>query len=324
MITVICPVLNEAEFIESLIENFLSSNPQNKELIIIDGGSIDKTVEIVKKWSNRSKKIRLIHNRNKFVPFALNEAIKSSYGDPIIRLDAHTVYEKDYFEKILSTFEKTESDIVGGPMRAVGKTIFQKSVAYCTSTIFGIGDSKIHNQNFIGESDHVYLGAWRRNIFNEIGFFDENLKRNQDDEFHYRAKSFGKKIYLNSEIKSYYFPRSSLAGLFKQYFQYGLYKPLVLKKVKSELKLRHLVPSFFIIYLISLIYLTNFFQLIPLIFYLILLFYFSLVNNLNFIGKILSLIIYSSIHISYGFGFIIGIKNLIGGKKTKVINESLV
>lgn len=312
MITVICPVYNEAKHIEGLLKQFSNSLPEKKELLIIDGGSTDKTVEIVKNWSEKSKNIRLLNNSNKFVPFALNLAIKNSDGDPIIRLDAHTEYEKDYFEKILFTFENTDADIVGGPMRAIGKTPFQRSVASCTSTIFGIGDSKIHNENYTGVSDHVYLGAWRRKIFKEIGYFDEQLKRNQDDEFHYRAKSFGKKIFLNPEIKSYYYPRSSWESLIKQYFQYGFFKPIVLKKVRSEIKLRHLIPSLFVLYLVALIFISQLpLTIVPIILYIFVLLYFSFANKLGIVEKLISLLVYPSIHISYGLGFLIGIKNLI-------------
>ncbi len=206
-------------------------------------------------------------------------------------MDAHTEYEEDYFTQIINTFEKSGSEIVGGPMRAIGNTAFQRSVAYCTSTSFGIGGSKIHQKDYEGESDHVYLGAWKKKLFDDIGLFDEKLKRNQDDEFHYRARSLGKKIYLNPKIKSYYYPRSSLKNLFKQYFQYGLFKPLVLKKVKSEAKFRHLIPPLFILYLISLPIAIKFpLYLLPLLVYLIINLFFSVNNRMNFTEKFFSCI----------------------------------
>ena len=308
MITVICPTYNEKEFIEQIIRFFLNAKPDDKELLIVDGGSADGTREIVKEWASKYSSIKLIDNPDKYVPFALNKAIRMSLGNPIIRLDAHTEFAHDYFERIIETFNIIGADIVGGPMRAVGKSNFQKAVAYATGTVFGVGDSKIHRENYAGESDHVYLGAWQRKLFEKIGFFDERLKRNQDDEFHYRARSLGKKIYLNPDIKSFYYPRDSIKKLVSQYYQYGLFKPLVLKKIKSEIKLRHLIPSIFCIYIIGLpLSYLSLLYLLPLFVYIFLDFYFSIRKRGKITIIVLLLIIYPAIHISYGWGFITGL-----------------
>ncbi len=308
MITVICPVYNEEENIENVLKFFINSKPQEKELIIVDGGSTDRTVNIVSEWTNKFPNIKLLHNENKYVPFALNLAIRNSSGNPIVRLDAHTDYEPDYFLKILETFQKTNADIVGGPMVKRGITTFQKAVAYVTSSTFGIGDSKIHKSDYDGESDHVYLGAWKRSLFDDIGYFDDRLIRNQDDEFHYRAKSLGKKIYLSSSIRSYYYPRKNIRALFKQYFQYGLYKPIVLGKISSEIKLRHLIPALFTIYLITLPFLLNInlFFLLPLLIYFVINLIFTLRSNGVFIERVLVFILFPVIHFAYGFGSILG------------------
>ena len=132
--------------------------------------------------------------------------------------------------------------------------------------------------------------------------------RNQDDEFHYRAKSKGKTIYLNSEIKSTYFPRSSYAKLFKQYFQYGLYKPLVAKKIKSEVKLRHLIPLFFVLYIFSLAAAFKFpILVLPLLLYLLIDMYSSFINNQTLAVKVASVLVYPTLHFSYGLGFLLGL-----------------
>ena len=111
MITVICPTLNEEEHIEDVLNFFVNAKPDNKELIIVDGGSTDRTIQIIQKWTETYSNIKLMNNPFKYVPFALNLAIKNSTGDPIIRLDAHTKYSEDYFLKILEVFEQTQADI---------------------------------------------------------------------------------------------------------------------------------------------------------------------------------------------------------------------
>lgn len=310
MLTVICPVKNEEAFIESVIQFFIKAAPAEKELYIVDGGSIDQTRNLVLKYVADYSNIHLLDNPHQIVPYALNIALKASSGDPVIRLDAHTHYAPDYFEKILETFEKTGADIVGGPMRAAGVSEFQKAVAYATSTRLGVGDSGFHDDKKAGYVDSVYLGAWRRKIFDDVGYFDTLMKRNQDDEFHYRAKSKGKKIYLNPEIRSTYFPRNSSGKLFSQYYQYGLYKPLVLRKVKSEIKLRHLIPSAFFIYLLLVLPAVlhlGYFMIFPLIIYFTLEILYACLYRGSLAGKLWLLVIYPLLHIAYGSGFIIGL-----------------
>lgn len=308
LITVLCPTYNEKDHIENILQFFVASLPENKELFVIDGGSTDGTLDIIKKWTQKNKSIHLLHNPHKYVPHALNLALKSSTGEIIVRLDGHTTYSDNYFEKIIDTFEKTGADIVGGPMNPKGESIIQKAIAYSTSNWFGIGNSKFHDITFNGYVDSVYLGAWKRSVFNEVGYFDEQLFRNQDDEFHYRAKSKGKKIYLNSEIRSTYFPRSGYIALFKQYFQYGLYKPLVIKKVRSEIKWRHIIPVMFVLYLLSLFAAARFpLLLLPLILYIAINIYNGFVNEQPLFVKLACLLVYPIMHVSYGIGFLAGL-----------------
>lgn len=319
MLTLVCPVFNEEKYICNILSFFFESEPTDKEIYFIDGGSTDNTIQIIQNAAVLNPRIKLLINPNKYVPFALNLGIQNSTGDPIIRLDAHTVYSKDYCIKILEVFEETNADIVGGSMIKKGVTHFQKAVAYCTSTSLGIGNSKIHQRDYSGPSDHVYLGAWRRDLFADIGYFDVRLIRNQDDEFHYRAKSRGKRIFLSSKIKSEYFPRNSIKKLFTQYFQYGLFKPLVLKKVKSEFKFRHIIPSLFVIYLVTMpLWYKNIFLCLVFFTYFLLVTIFAQKAFLSFKSKILCLIIFPIIHIAYGSGFLIGLIN------SKKIIERLV
>lgn len=324
-ISVVCPVFNEEKYIKSILDFFASAPPEHKELFIIDGGSIDNTKQIYEHWIAENPKyaIHWLDNPQKYVSFALNKAIPLCKGDIIVRLDAHTSYANDYFIKILETFDNTGADIVGGPMRATGNTPLQMAVAHSTSSIFGIGDSSFHDENHRGFVDSVYLGAWKSDIFTEIGMFDEELIRNQDDEFHYRAIDRGKKIYLNPEIKSNYYPRNNFRSLFSQYHQYGYYKPLVLKKVKSGIRIRHLIPSFFVLYIATVLLMSaighsSLLIFAPLLLYIFLDLFFSIINRLPFTSRMLSILVYPTLHIAYGTGFISGIINTPTRGKTRL------
>lgn len=315
-ISVICPVLNEKHHIKNLLDFFLNSSPSEKELFLIDGGSTDGTLEYIHDITSQYSNIFLLHNRDKYVPFALNMAIPLCKGRFIVRLDAHCDYEIDYFDKIKNTFLKSRCDIVGGPTRTRFNTNFQESVAVAICDSFAIGNSLVHNINYEGLSDSVTFGAWNSRVFEKTGLFDTDLIRNQDDEFHYRAQYLGFRIYQDPEIKLYYYPRSTLLGLFFQYFQYGKYKPLVLYKVKSGIKVRHIIPSFFVIYLVFLIFLfkTISIIIIPFLFYILLCLYkFISLNISNLKSRLFILSVFPTIHIAYGLGFIRGLfffKNL--------------
>ncbi len=310
MITVICPVYNESAFIKKLLDFYTHALPAEKELLIIDGNSTDDTCTIIKQYMQSHPDIYLLHNSRRIVPYALNQAIEASKGDIIIRLDAHTDYEPDYFEKILSTFKNTDADIVGGPMRIAKGNTVQNAIGYATSTAFGIGNSSFHFEDFEGYADSVYLGAWKKSIFKTTGLFDVVFKRNQDDEFHYRAKSLGFKIYQHPDIKLYYHPRNTLGLLFKQYYQYGLYKPLVLKKIKSAISLRHLVPLGFVLYLATLpVYflLPVYYGLIPLLLYILGDLFFAFRSKKPLTEIFVIMLVYPILHISYGIGFLFGL-----------------
>jgi succinoglycan biosynthesis protein ExoA len=321
MISVICPVYNEEKYIEKVIQFCLNAEPKEKEIFFIDGASQDNTRDIICKYiKSSSGKIILLDNPNRYVSFALNEAIKAAKGDIIIRIDAHTDYDKDYFSNILKTFKRVDADIVGGAYRIAVGSNTQQAIGYAISTSFGIGNSSNHFEEFEGYTDSVAYGAWKKEIFATTGLFDTQMKRNQDDEFHYRAKSRGFKIYQSPDIKLYYHPRNSLKKLFRQYYEYGLYKPLVLKKVKQEVKIRHLIPSLFCLYLISLIaamligwyWYSGFLGL-----YILLDFYFAIKSKKSWAVKLIILLVYPTLHLAYGSGFILGIN-----KKVKANNNA--
>jgi GT2 family glycosyltransferase len=244
------------------------------------------------------------------VPFALNLAIPICSAEIIVRIDAHTKYADDYFKNILETFNNIGADIVGGPTRTAFKDTFQEAVAYVFNTPFGMGNSSVHDVAFNGYTDSVTFGAWKRELFDKTGLFDVRFKRNQDDEFHYRARSLGFKIYQNSDIKLWYYPRNTIRGLFKQYFEYGLYKPLVLKKNKSGLSIRHLVPTIFVLYLLSLYIVLSWswYFIIPLILYFSLTFYFALKATSSIKAKLFIPLVYPIVHLGYGIGFILGLR----------------
>jgi succinoglycan biosynthesis protein ExoA len=310
ILSVICPVLNGEKYITSnILKFFTDSKFEDKELLIIDGGSNDRTIEIVKDWCQKYSNIKLIHNPHKYVPYALNIAIKESNGQFISRLDVHTVYPKNYFEKCIELSKTINADNIGGTIISCGVSICGKAIAHSMSSLFGVGNSTPRIKSYDGYVDSIAFGFWDKQVFDKYGFFDETLIKNQDEDHNYLIIENGGKVYQSSKIKTYYFVREKIIDFIKQMFYYGFYKPLVLVKNISRIKIRHIIPSLFSVYIFTLFFSLNPFWLIPLFSYLLLNILFSIINKENILTKIICIIIFPIMHMSYGIGFILGLIN---------------
>lgn len=243
-VTVIMPIRNEAAFIKQGLGAVLAQDypAERMEVIIADGMSDDGTREIVQAMQAQYSNLRLIDNPGKIVPTALNAAIAQARGDVMVRVDGHTIIAPDYVRECIAALKRSGADNVGGRMDAVNETPFGRAVALATSSPFGVGGARFHYSNEEEWVDTVYMGAWRRDVFERIGLFDEEQVRNQDDEFNYRLLAQGGKILLSPRIKSQYYSRSTLRSLWKQYFQYGYWKVRVMQKHPRQMRPRQFAP----------------------------------------------------------------------------------
>ncbi|MDZ4759025.1 MAG: glycosyltransferase family 2 protein [Bacteroidota bacterium] len=314
LISVICPCYNEEKYIKHILDFFLSAKPDDKELLMVDGMSTDGTRKIIEEYSTNHHNIRLIDNPNKYVPFALNTAIKQAKGEYIARVDAHTEYPDNYFEKCYEILQKTHADNVGGYIYSKGKTNIGKAIAIAMSTKFGVGNTEFRTEAVDAYVQTVPFGFWHKSAFEKFGFFDEEMMRNQDDEFNYRTNKLGGKIYQSSQIESSYYVRDSYKAMAKQYYQYGVYKPLVFKKLNNAgMRLRHIIPGFFALYIISIPFaflLGCFLATIwisPFILYMFLNIYFAFSQKNSMLVKLLTIPAYTLLHICYGLGMLVGI-----------------
>lgn len=330
-ISVILPVRNEENYIAACLKNLFSQKKINSELevIVADGMSADNTCSIIRDFQKQHANLILISNPEKIVPTGLNQALSIAKGDIIIRIDGHTVIAPDYVANCVRILEESGADNVGGRMDAIGTTTFGKAVSVATSTPFGVGGSRFHYSDKEEWVDSVYMGAWHKEIFDKIGLFDEELVRNQDDEFNYRLRKHGCKILLSPDIKSKYTVRSSPNALWKQYFQYGFWKVRVLQKHPKQMSWRQFIPPALVASLI--------FSLILSIFDPIYWILFAIFVGVYLLANILASIITSAkkgwqhlfllplvfaiLHLSYGLGFLIGLvkfANRWGDKMGKV------
>lgn len=316
-VSVVVPVRNEEKYIAECIESVLRQDfsKEDLELILVDGDSEDKTVEIIERFANKYNFIKLLKNPQRTVQHALNIGIKKAAGKYIVRMDAHSEYADDYISKCVEYLEKTGAENVGGPMIAKGKTQIQKAVAAAYHSPFALGGGKFHDEDYEGYADTVYLGAFRRETLLKLGLYDERLPCNEDDDLNFRLVESGGKVFITPKIKSVYYPRASYPALFKQYFRYGFWKVAVIKKHKKPARLSHLVPAAFVAFLILSSILSYFSKLaddissLVLLLYFALSLYFSLKNSrvTSFADKLRLVWVHFILHTAYGLGFLCGI-----------------
>ncbi|MBC8308712.1 MAG: glycosyltransferase family 2 protein [Pelagibacterales bacterium] len=316
MISYILPIRNEFGFIEKTLQSILSqNNGKDFEILVADGMSDDGTREIIKEYQSRNRQIKLIDNPEKIVSTGFNRALSITKGNVIIRVDGHSILGNNFTQHCLNAFEKVDAVCVGGATEHVASGFIGSSIKIAQSSIFGVGGVAFRQGLTGGEFvDTLAFGAYKREVLEELGGYDEELVRNQDDEFNFRLIQNGGKIWLDPSINSKYFPRTSFVKLFKQYFQYGFYKIRVMQKRRGIASLRHLVPALFIIAIITVLIYSLYGITIPAILLgasytalmIISIFIELLKTPKNILSIFLLPITFFILHFSYGIGFLSG------------------
>lgn len=331
-VSVIIPCRNEEKYIGKCIAALLKQDypRENMEVLFVDGMSTDRTREIIERYSRDHQFIRLFSNPQKIVPVAMNIGIRQSRGDIIIRMDAHTVYPPDYIALCVEYLDKTGAENVGGPIISIAETFWGRAIAAGMSSMFGVGNARFRVGGYEGCVDTVPFGAYRRELFDRIGLFDEELVRNQDDELNYRVIKNGGRIYMASPIRSYYYPRESLRKLWRQYYEYGYWKVRVIQKHGMPASWRHLVPAAFVLsllvtgllsladmkYLWSFLAVAGSYSLLSLVFASKI----ALWKGVQYLPALPP--VFATLHLSYGVGFWKGIWDFILSGKRKNIEAA--
>jgi glycosyltransferase involved in cell wall biosynthesis len=261
IVTVIVPCRNEADHIDRFLDSlFQQKLPDGTELevLIADGASDDGTRARIEPYRQRRPRIRVIDNPKRIVSVGLNAAIRQAHGEVVLRMDVHTLYARDYIGECLRALHESGADNVGGPWVAAGSTYLSKAIAIAFASRFVSGGGRAHDPTYEGDLDTVYLGCWRREVFEKYGLFDEELVRSQDNELNLRIQRGGGRIWQTPRIRSRYAPRGSLRQLFRQYTQYGYWKVRVIRKHKIPASVRQLVPGGFVACLLLLAAATPF------------------------------------------------------------------
>jgi succinoglycan biosynthesis protein ExoA len=243
------PMLNEAEHVAPFFEDLAAQDfPGELEILVADGGSTDGSAQKLEEAAESTNlDLTVLTNEAGWVSRGLNLCIARATGDLLVRLDCHSRYPADYLRLCARAAEETDALAVGGIVVPQGRTPVERAVACAMDSPFG-GIGWVWGSDEPGrrETDTVTFGAFRPEAFHRAGVFDESLHRNQDDELMLRIRRSGGRVILDPAIKVHYTPRGSYGGVFRQYFQYGLWKVPVMLKHRQVLSARSLAPIAFL------------------------------------------------------------------------------
>lgn len=317
-VSILIPIRNESAYIERCLEAVIAQDyPREKiEILIADGMSDDGTREKLLPFLVSYPQISLVDNPEKFVAPGLNRLILRSKGEILIRVDGHCVIAGDYVRRCVAHILERNVDGVGGPMQSIGEDLVSEVIALAMSSKFGVGGSAFRTET--GKTrlvDTVPFPAYTREIIQKVGLYDEELVRNQDDEYNYRIRKSGGQILMAADVQSEYYTRGTLGKLWRQYLQYGFWKVRVLQKHPRQMSLRQFVPPLFVFAILAAVAAGMFFTWggIALL---------GIVAAYGITAMVVSwlivrkkgwrdfggiLLAFATIHISYGVGFWVGL-----------------
>ena len=250
-VSIIIPCRNEEPYIGACLDSILKQTypKDSMEILIADGMSTDKTRNILKEYEIKYPFIHFFDNPRRIVSTGLNILLRIVKGEVVMRMDAHAVYPENYIEICVKYLFEENVDNVGAVWVTLpgAETPVAKAIAIGLTSRFGVGKASYR----IGYKeprlvDTVPFGCFKRDVFDRIGLFDEELVRNQDDEFNGRLIKNGGKVLLVPGIIIKYYARTSYLKLWRMYFQYGYFKPLTVLKLGKVMTWRQLIPPLFI------------------------------------------------------------------------------
>jgi succinoglycan biosynthesis protein ExoA len=248
-VTIAMPAYNEERYIEACVASVQAQDyPRHLiEILIADGRSTDRTREIIAALAAADPRIHLVDNPARLQAAGLGLMVKQATGDVLVRMDVHCEYAPDYVRKCVEVLERTGADNVGGSHRARARTAFQRALCAALASPLGVGGARYRSADAEGYVDTVFLGAFRRRVFETVGLWDPGAITNEDAELNQRILDSGGQIYLSREIVVHYFPRDSLRTLARQYYKYGIGRARTLLKLGSFPNVRPALPFLMVV-----------------------------------------------------------------------------
>jgi succinoglycan biosynthesis protein ExoA len=324
-VSYVMPVLNEARYVGAAIATVLAQDyPGDKELILALGPSTDGTTELVERLAAKDPRLVIVHNPGTDIPVGLNLAIRAGRYPIIVRVDAHSELEPGYTTRAIETLDRTGAANVGGVMHARGKTPFQAAAARGYNSRFGLGGARYHGGQVESQAESAYLGVFRRDVLEQVGLFDETIRRGEDWELNLRIRAAGHTVWFDPKLQVTYWPRESWAKLGRQFFSTGIWRGELVRRYRGRNPWRFFVPPMLIASVVlSIVVLAlqispivnGWWTLVASVVYLGPILYVALVFWLAFIADRAQrwrdcwyfVIVLPTMHFAWGVGFILGL-----------------
>jgi glycosyltransferase involved in cell wall biosynthesis len=254
LVTVVIPCRNEARYIEECLASIVASDfPKERlEVLVVDGESDDGTVGLIERFAAQHPWIALLHNPGRTAPRAVNLGIRAARGEVILRMDAHSTYPPEYIRRCVEGLLEHEADNVGAHcvMQPKESTPLARAIAVVLAHRFGVGNAHFRFRPAAPRDvDTVPFGCYRRDVFDRVGWFNENLRRGQDMDFNLRLRAAGGRIVLLPDVHCYYHPRTTWWAFTRHNFWNGIWVFYPMRFGRVAFSLRHLVPGLFVLVL---------------------------------------------------------------------------
>ncbi|MBS1673205.1 MAG: glycosyltransferase [Actinobacteria bacterium] len=245
------PVLNERAYLEHAVRSVLEQDIDGPtELVLALGPSSDGTTELAERLAAGEPRLTIVQNPAADIPVGLNAAIRASRHPTIIRVDAHSELSAGYARRALETLDRTGAANVGGVMRADGRTPFQSAVARAYNSPVGLGGGSYHGGTREGQAESAYLGVMRRTVLDEVGLFDESIRRGEDWELNLRIRQAGHLVWFDPRLAVTYWPRESWTRLARQFRATGAWRGELVRRYGRRNGVRFFAPPALVLLLV--------------------------------------------------------------------------
>lgn len=259
VVSVVIPCRDEAEFIEPALDAIRAQDLAPGEVIVVDNGSADNSVELVERYARRHPAfpLRLLRCGESGAAAAMNAGIRAATGRIIVRLDGHSRPHPDYIRRAVERLQDTNAGVVGGVWHIVpgAPTLRARAICLAVSSTLGSGGAAYRHGNADAgprDADTVPFGAFTREHWRALNGYDATLLVVEDGDFNYRTRQAGRRVILDPAMRTDYFPRRRFRTLARQYLRYGWWKAVLLRKHPGAVRPRQIVPFAFVSLLLAL------------------------------------------------------------------------